>query len=179
MKLCHQDYQSFRCAFPFPPPHSLPLHAHSELDVLVPALSLSPKLKGSFGTLESQVPQGSIYPIGTRFHIPDFSLISDFYIVMYIVMYLTLALARATSTCPPVLARAVHDHRETTTYRAQSCEHACARGDQYRCVTHTVPDASTAPEAPSSDASLWSLVFGEIAFLPFSLGPAGDCPCRH
>ena len=34
------------------------------------------KLKGSFGTLESQVPQGSIYPTGTRFHIPDFSLIS-------------------------------------------------------------------------------------------------------
>ena len=32
--------------------------------------------KGSFGTLESQVPQGSIYPTGTRFHIPDFSLIS-------------------------------------------------------------------------------------------------------
>jgi len=26
--------------------------------------------------LESQVPQGSIYPTGTRFHIPDFSLIS-------------------------------------------------------------------------------------------------------
>ena len=25
--------------------------------------------------MESQVPQGSIYPIGTRFHIPDFSLI--------------------------------------------------------------------------------------------------------
>ena len=24
-----------------------------------------------------------------------------------------------------------------------------------------------------------SLVFGECAFLPFSLGPAGDCPCRH
>ena len=35
-------------------------------------------LKGSFGTLESQVPQGSIYPIGTRFrvHISDFSLTS-------------------------------------------------------------------------------------------------------
>ena len=32
--------------------------------------------KGSFGTLESQVPQGSIYPTGTRFHIPDFSLTS-------------------------------------------------------------------------------------------------------
>ena len=44
-----------------------------------PVLSPSMKLKGSFGTLESQVPQGSIYPIqvGTRFHIPDFSLISD------------------------------------------------------------------------------------------------------
>ena len=26
--------------------------------------------------MESQVPQGSIYPTGTRFHIPDFSLIS-------------------------------------------------------------------------------------------------------
>jgi hypothetical protein len=25
----------------------------------------------------------------------------------------------------------------------------------------------------------WSLVFGGFAFLPFSLGPAGDCPCRH
>ena len=24
-----------------------------------------------------------------------------------------------------------------------------------------------------------SLVFGGFAFLPFSLGPAGDCPCRH
>ena len=23
------------------------------------------------------------------------------------------------------------------------------------------------------------LVFGGFAFLPFSLGPAGDCPCRH
>ena len=23
------------------------------------------------------------------------------------------------------------------------------------------------------------LDFGEFAFLPFSLGPAGDCPCRH
>ena len=26
---------------------------------------------------------------------------------------------------------------------------------------------------------LWTLVFGGFAFLPFSLGPAGDCPCRH
>ena len=69
--------------------------------------------------------------------------------------------ARASNThVPPalrssckraVLARAVHDHRETTTDRAQSCGHACARGGQYRCVTHTVPDASTA-DAPSSDA---------------------------
>jgi len=25
----------------------------------------------------------------------------------------------------------------------------------------------------------WSLVFGEFAFLPFSLGPPGDCPWRH
>ena len=33
-------------------------------------------IPGSFGTLKSQVPQGSIYPTGTRFHIPDFSLIS-------------------------------------------------------------------------------------------------------
>jgi len=24
-----------------------------------------------------------------------------------------------------------------------------------------------------------SLVFGGFVFLPFSLGPAGDCPCRH
>ena len=24
-----------------------------------------------------------------------------------------------------------------------------------------------------------ALVFGGFAFLPFSLGPAGDCPCRH
>ena len=40
-------------------------------------IPLSPKqIKGSFATLESQVPQGSIYPTGTRFHIPDFSLIS-------------------------------------------------------------------------------------------------------
>ena len=67
-----------RCA---PPPHpnssfacSAPPASH--LSALVIALSLSMKLKGSFGTLESQVPQGSIYPTGTRFHIPDFSLIS-------------------------------------------------------------------------------------------------------
>ena len=25
---------------------------------------------------------------------------------------------------------------------------------------------------------LWSLVFGECAFPPVSLGPAGECPCR-
>ena len=24
----------------------------------------------------------------------------------------------------------------------------------------------------------WSLVFGGCAFLPVSLGPAGDCPCK-
>ena len=51
------------------------------LSVLVHALSLAsvPKLcllQGSLGTLESQVPQGSIYPTGTRFHIPDSSLVS-------------------------------------------------------------------------------------------------------
>ena len=27
--------------------------------------------------------------------------------------------------------------------------------------------------------SLISLDFGVFAFLSFSLGPAGDCPCRH
>ena len=27
--------------------------------------------------------------------------------------------------------------------------------------------------------SLRTLDFGVFAFLPFSLGPAGDCPCRH
>ena len=32
--------------------------------------------KGPSGTLKSQALQGSIYPTGTRFHIPDFSLIS-------------------------------------------------------------------------------------------------------
>ena len=72
---------------PFPvrstsPPHLfLCMLRPMRLACLMPALSLPPKLwsrklKGSFGTLESQVPQGSIYPIGTRFHIPDFSLIS-------------------------------------------------------------------------------------------------------
>jgi hypothetical protein len=25
----------------------------------------------------------------------------------------------------------------------------------------------------------WTLDFGVFAFLSFSLGPAGDCPCRH
>ena len=67
-----------RCA---PPPHPTSSFACSAppaciLSALVPVLSHSMKLKGSFGTLESQVPQGSIYPTGTRFHIPDFSLIS-------------------------------------------------------------------------------------------------------
>ena len=35
---------------------------------------------------------------------------------------------------------------------------------------------------PSTDPPLnvrRPLDFGEFAFLPFSLGPAGDCPCRH
>ena len=35
---------------------------------------LMPVVKG--GALESQVPQGSIYPTGTRFHIPEFFFIS-------------------------------------------------------------------------------------------------------
>ena len=30
-----------------------------------------------------------------------------------------------------------------------------------------------------SRADSFFLVFGGFAFLPFSLGPAGDCPCRH
>jgi len=30
-----------------------------------------------------------------------------------------------------------------------------------------------------SNPSSWVLDFGVFAFLPFSLGPAGDCPCRH
>ena len=47
-----------------------------DLSALVIVLSLSPKLKRSLRDLESQALQGSIYPTGTRFHIPDFSLIS-------------------------------------------------------------------------------------------------------
>jgi len=61
----------------FPP---LPLHAapHPHATCLPWCLYcfLYRSCKGSFETLESQVPQGSIYPTGTRSHIPDFSLIS-------------------------------------------------------------------------------------------------------
>jgi len=32
---------------------------------------------------------------------------------------------------------------------------------------------------PRPDCPLWSLVFGECAFLPFSVGPPGDCPWKH
>ena len=96
--LRHQANTHNRSTYPRPPTlhHSRcappPLHTSyfacsvtpaGHLSALVPVLvlspSLSPKLwslKSSFGTLESQVPQGSIYPTGTRFHIPDFSLIS-------------------------------------------------------------------------------------------------------
>ena len=60
---------------PFPP-LPLPLHAHSELDVLVCALSPSMKLKGSFGTLESQVPRGAFTLLG-----PDsiYQILFDFW----------------------------------------------------------------------------------------------------
>jgi len=64
-----------------PPPLFLCMQRPTRMQLvcLMYALSLAPKLwslKGSFRTLESQVPRGSIYPTGTRFHIPDFSLIS-------------------------------------------------------------------------------------------------------
>ena len=62
------------------PSPTLPLHAapHPHATCLPWCLHchFPRSCKGSFGTLESQVPQGSIYPTGTRFHIPDFSLIS-------------------------------------------------------------------------------------------------------
>ena len=67
-----------RCA---PPPHPTSSFACSappacDLFALVLVCLLYRSCKGSFGTLESQVPQGSIYPTGTRFHTPDLSLIS-------------------------------------------------------------------------------------------------------
>ena len=34
------------------------------------------------------------------------------------------------------------------------------------------------PAAPSTVTPAHSLVFGECAFPPVSLGPAGDCPCK-
>ena len=79
LKLCHQDYQSFRCAFPFPPPHSLPLHAHSELDVLMPVLSPSTKLwslKRLLRDLGITGPRGAFTLLGLdSISRPDFSLI--------------------------------------------------------------------------------------------------------
>jgi len=67
---------------------------------------------------------------------------------------------------------AVHDHRETTTYRALSCERARGGSAVYRCVTHTMPDAfhSTA-DAHSSDASSQMLPKGQADqfFLPMLL----------
>ena len=67
-----------RCA---PPPHPNSSFACSappayDLSALVPALLLSPKLKRFLRDLEITGPPGNIYPTGTRFHIPDFSLIS-------------------------------------------------------------------------------------------------------
>jgi len=62
------------------PSPTLPLHAapHPHATCLPWCLYclLHRSCKGSFGTLKSQFPQGNIYPTGTRFHIPDFSLIS-------------------------------------------------------------------------------------------------------
>ena len=37
------------------------------------------------------------------------------------------------------------------------------------------PQIQTPIKAPVAG----SLVFGEFAFLPFSVGPPGDCPWRH
>ena len=67
-----------RCA---PPPHSTSSFACSappacDLPALVPALSSSPKLKRPLWDLEIAGPPGENSPTGTRFHIPDFSLIS-------------------------------------------------------------------------------------------------------
>ena len=59
-------------------PLHLFLHAAPacNLPALVPALSFSPKLKRFLRDLGITGPSGDIYPTGTRFHIPDFSLIS-------------------------------------------------------------------------------------------------------
>ena len=59
--------QLFLCMLP---------HLRTRIVRLVPALFTLPRsCKGPSGTLRSQV-QGSIYSTGTRFHLPDFSLIS-------------------------------------------------------------------------------------------------------
>ena len=56
------DHLNFWTRLPFPPPHSLPLHALSELDVLVPTLSLPPKLKRPLWDLEIAGPPGEHLP---------------------------------------------------------------------------------------------------------------------
>jgi hypothetical protein len=72
----------FPVRYQSPPPHPNSSFACSappacDLPALVPALSFFPEAeKVPSGPWNHRSLQGSIYPTGTRFHIPDFSLIS-------------------------------------------------------------------------------------------------------